>query len=186
MGVLKVIGRTTRSQEGVVNGVMADCRMACPLVKDSPTFSTREWIVVGPVHREPISTAGDSGTFFVRKPEDVVPPVHRLMFGGAHATSPLESQGDVGVVTRDLVASCGAPVVGVMFGGAQVGWLQSMQGDGAAVTQEQKEIDKTYHPTQSVSDPFYGAEITIITPASTILFWLAEDLGRQFEFGHPE
>jgi hypothetical protein len=180
MGVLKVIGRTTRSQEGVVNGVMADSRMPCPLVKDSPTFSSREWIVVGPARRKSTSTAGDSGTFFVRKPEGVAPPVHRLMFRGAYATSPPVSQWDGGVVTRDLAASGSPLVVGVKFGGGYVCWPQSMRGDGAEVTEEQKEIDKTYHHTHSVSDPFYRAEITSITPASTILSWLAEDLGWQF------
>lgn len=184
MHVLKLGGRTTRSQEGVVNGVMADCRMACPLVKDSPAFSTREWVVIGPALAKPISTAGDSGTFFVQKPEDVAPPVHGWMLGAAHATPPLLSQRDGGLGTQAPPASWRAPVVGVMFGGAYVTWPQLMEGDGAVVTHDQKEIDKACHGTLSEPDPLYGAEITIITPASTILGWLAKDLGSQFEFGH--
>ena len=159
--------------------------MACPLVKDSPTFSIREWIVIGPARGEPISTGGDSGSFFVRKPETEAAAVRESFFGGAHATSPGPSESGGEVDMRDENRNERVPVVGVMFGGALVNWPQSMQGDGAVVTREQKEADKTYHLTLSEPDPLYGAEITIITPASTILGWMAEDLGRVLEFRQP-
>ena len=82
MKVLKVIGRTTVSQKGVVNGVMADCRMACPLLKDSPTFSMREWIVLEPILVEPVGSAGDSGTFYVLKSRHTLTPVVGMRLGG--------------------------------------------------------------------------------------------------------
>lgn len=34
-------------------------------------------------------------------------------------------------------------------------------------------------------NPMYGREVTILTPATTILDWLAEDLGGTWEFGDP-
>jgi hypothetical protein len=212
MGVLKVIGRTTPSQEGVVNGVMADCHMACPLVKDSPTFATREWIVLQPVQSEPVSTAGDSGTFFVLESRHTLTPVVGMMFGGVQVTwppilserrtvmrgplpvvgmfysstranSPPTRQGDGGVVTQDEGHNETEPVVGGVVEDAAVAWPQSLHGGPAEVTEEHEAIEETYHLVQYEPSPFYGTDISIITPASTILSWLAQDLSLELEFG---
>lgn len=212
LGVHKVIGRTTEAQEGIINGVMADCCMACPLVKDSPTFTTREWIVIQPVLGEPVSIAGDSGTFFVLKSARGLIPVVGMMFGGAQLTWPPPVQRERRMVMGDPLT-----VVGVFYSTTQCTSAPTSERDGAAdsrdeahnetepvagaavegaagtgplsdaadVTEEQKATDKTCHLAYYEPSPLYRAEISIITPATTILSWLAQDLGRELEFGEP-
>jgi hypothetical protein len=170
------------SQEGVVNRVMADCRIAYPLVKDSPTFATREWIVLQPVQSEPVSTAGDSGTFFILECGHVPTPVVGMMFGGVQVTwppmlserwmvmrgllpvvsmfysstwvtSPPTSQGDSGVVMQDEGHNETEPVVGGVVNGVAVAWPQSLHDGAAKVTEEQEAIEETYHLVQYQPSP---------------------------------
>ena len=152
MTVIKADGRTTRTARGTVNGIMGDCRVGCALIKGTPVFSSREWVALSSRGAEPLSAAGDSGSFFVTQ------------------EPPLEQ----------------AKVVGMVFAGARVSWPQTLQGDGSVVPPDvQGEGKKLYYHTELEDNPLYGAEITIITPATSILKWLSQDIGGDFEFGDP-
>jgi hypothetical protein len=75
---------------------MADCRMKCPLLVGSPSFTTQEWVVFGSRPQKVISLPGDSGSFFVARtaiPQEHF-PVACIMFGGAHVTWLQQKAGD--------------------------------------------------------------------------------------------
>ena len=77
-----------------------------------------------------------------------------------------------------------AKVVGMMFIGARVDWPQTLQGDGSVIPRQVKVGGTKVCSGAGLEDnPLYGAEVTIIAPATSILKWLSQDIGGNFEFG---
>lgn len=75
---------------------MADCRMRCPLLVGTPSYTTQEWVVFGSAPQRVISLPGDSGSFFVAQTaiRQRHFPVACIMFGGAYVTWLQQMAGD--------------------------------------------------------------------------------------------
>jgi len=82
---------------------MADCRMRCPLLVGTPSYTTQEWVVFGSTPQTVLSLPGDSGSFFVAPAggRQLEFPVACIMFGGAQVTWLQEYAGDGSIVPID-------------------------------------------------------------------------------------
>jgi len=95
--VIKNGGRASRMAYGQVNGVLADCRMRCPLLVCAPSYTTQEYVVLCSAPRTEMTLHGDSGGFFVAARSAnrrLRYPVVGIMFGGAQVRWPEQKQGD--------------------------------------------------------------------------------------------